>query len=61
MLVREVVCRKCGDTAFDAVERGAYLKRVNPTGKDFIGECSPCCEGDYGGSVEALPNAIEEK
>jgi len=36
-------CRKCGDWANPAAERGAYLKRVNEFGVKGIWECSPTC------------------
>lgn len=57
----DLVCRKCGATIFEAAQHGAYHKRVNPIGEDFIGECSPSCDTDHGNQNDALMNAIEQK
>lgn len=57
----ELKCRKCGDTVFESAKHGAYLKRVNPKGQDFIGECSPSCDKNYGDQTTALLNAIKQK
>jgi hypothetical protein len=57
----ELVCRKCGDTVFDAAKHGAYLKRVNKKGDEFIGECSPSCDKNHGTSADAIINAVDER
>ena len=56
-----VECRKCGCDAFDAGDRGAYLKRACPVGTlPAIWECSPSCEHKHGGPKEALLGALED-
>lgn len=56
----DLKCRKCGESMFQASNRGAFLKRVNPVGEPFIGECSPCCKHWTGDSNDALVRAVTE-
>jgi len=60
MNTSDTKCRKCGQNAWEASERGAYLRRVNPKGESFIGECAPSCEHKHGGQDEALLGALED-
>ena len=55
------VCRKCGDDAFDASNRGAYLRRVNEFGVDGIWECAPGCHFKFSDDPDAaLLGALED-
>lgn len=59
MKASEVKCRKCGQDAMQASERGAYLGRVNPKGEvPCIMECVPSCEHKHGNQDDALLGAI---
>lgn len=54
-------CRICGQDCFEAADRGAYLKRVNPTGETpAIWQCEPSCQGRHGNSENALMRALED-
>ena len=57
----ELKCKNCGATVFEASQRGAYLKRVNPIGENFVGECAPLCDSNHGNQDDALINAVEER
>ena len=55
---KELNCRKCGDSLFEASKHGAYLKRVSPKGEAFVGECAPSCDMNHGNQDDALMSAI---
>lgn len=60
MKISDIKCNKCRCGIISASKRGAYLKRVNPTGAGVapISECSPSCEHKTGGPNDALLGAI---
>ena len=59
MKISEVKCRKCGQDANQAAQRGAYLGRVNPKGETpCISQCKPSCEHKHGNPADALIRAI---
>ena len=60
MKIKEVVCRKCKQTIFDASLRGAYLARMNGKGVSGIFECRPSCEDNpAAGPDDALLQSLE--
>lgn len=60
MKAGDIKCRKCGQDAMQAADRGAWLERVSPKGiKPMIMECAPSCEHKHGNQDDALLGAIE--
>jgi len=58
MLASEIKCRLCGQDMWQASGRGAFLKRVNPVGEPFVGECVPSCDRKHGNQDDALLAAV---
>ncbi len=52
-------CSKCGEHIDEMSAKGKYLKRTNPMGELFIGECAPNCEFAEGTQEDALLAALE--
>jgi len=56
MNTEDIKFRLCGGGIWEASERGAYLKRVDPKGKGIIAinECAPGCKGNFELKAEAI-------
>lgn len=58
MKANEMKCALCGSDAWQAAQRGAYLRRTSPKGTNWEGRCAPSCEECGGGAREAVLRAI---
>ena len=60
MKFSDIKCRKCGQDASQAGDRGAYLTRVSPKGGELIMECTPSCNHNEGNHEDALLRSLQE-
>lgn len=51
-------CIKCGEHVLVLSDNGRYLKRTNPKGEKFIGECVPACGVKAGDQEDAVVHAL---
>lgn len=57
----DTACRICHKEAYEIIDKGAYLKRVNEKGVLGIWECSPNCQGTQRSMSQTLLAALEEQ